>query len=214
MFVLDHMMKRFFRRNKKKDAGSSFVEPVHGYPTVAPQCEPPQEYAGSSQIIWKHSWSSAETQNALSTSAFSAIPTEIILRIFRLLSVPDLCRVSLVCRSFKMVVDQDEIWKLKCNSKFFSFNFIHGKSQFLKLWNSIGKIIFEIIQTDLHGLGTWEKFTKFRTIISTKHVCNTFENSLCHMSTSKTSSPANNYAAIQICWWIQATPKCKTRNVR
>ena len=113
------MMKRFFRRNKEKDAGSSFVEPVQGYPTVSPQCEPSQEPTGSSQIIWKHSWSSAETQTALSTSAFSAIPTEIMLRIFRLLSVPDLCRVSLVCRSFKIVVDQDEIWKLKCNSKFF-----------------------------------------------------------------------------------------------
>ena len=119
MFVLDHMMKRFFRRNQKKEAGSSCVESVHGYPTVLPQCEPFQEPAGSSQIIWKHSWSSAETQNALSTSAFIAIPTEIMLRIFRLLSVPDLCRVALVCRSFKMVVDQDEIWKLKCNSKFF-----------------------------------------------------------------------------------------------
>jgi hypothetical protein len=127
------MMNRFSRRNKKKEADSNFVEPVHGSPTVSPHCEPLQEPAGSSQIIWKHSWSSAETQDALSTSAFIAIPTEIMLRIFRLLSVPDLCRVSLVCRSFKMIADQDEIWKLKCNSKFFLFNFIHGKSQFLKL---------------------------------------------------------------------------------
>lgn len=62
------------------------------------------------------SWSLDETRSALSNSSFNSIPNEILLHIFRYLSVSDLCRVSLVCRSFKMVADQDEIWKYKSNS--------------------------------------------------------------------------------------------------
>ncbi|CAF3182946.1 unnamed protein product [Rotaria socialis] len=67
-------------------------------------------------VSWKHSWAQAEAQNSLARSPFNRIPTEILLRIFQLLSVPDLCNVSLVCRLFKMVADQNDIWKLKCNT--------------------------------------------------------------------------------------------------
>ncbi|CAF1421944.1 unnamed protein product [Rotaria sp. Silwood1] len=65
-------------------------------------------------ITWQHQWSFSETQDAISQSPFAAIPSEIMLHIFQFLSVPDLCNISLVCRSFKMFADQDEIWKLKC----------------------------------------------------------------------------------------------------
>ncbi|CAF2574018.1 unnamed protein product [Rotaria sp. Silwood2] len=67
-------------------------------------------------VTWQHIWSFSETQDALSDSLFVAIPNEILLRIFQVLSVGDLCNVSLVCRSFKMIADQDEIWKSKCNN--------------------------------------------------------------------------------------------------
>jgi hypothetical protein len=69
------------------------------------------------EITWKHSWSTIETEDALMTSSFSCIPTEIYLQIFQFLSVTDLGNVSLVCRRFKMIADHDEIWKLKCRSK-------------------------------------------------------------------------------------------------
>lgn len=55
--------------------------------------------------------------SAFSNSLFNKIPNEITTRIFRYLSVPDLRNVSLVCRSFKTIADQDEIWKHKSNSK-------------------------------------------------------------------------------------------------
>jgi hypothetical protein len=63
------------------------------------------------------SWPLNELRDALSESLFVKIPNEIILQIFRFLFVGDLCNVSLVCRSFKMIADHDEIWKPKCNSK-------------------------------------------------------------------------------------------------
>jgi hypothetical protein len=69
-------------------------------------------------ITWTHLWSSDETQDALLNSPFRRMPTEVIFEIFRLLSVRDLGNVSLVCRSLKMIADQDDIWKTKCNSKF------------------------------------------------------------------------------------------------
>jgi hypothetical protein len=69
------------------------------------------------QITWKHSWSISETEDALLNSLFSSIPTEIAFRIFKFLSIHDLGNVSLVCRRFKMIVDQDDIWRSKCNSK-------------------------------------------------------------------------------------------------
>ena len=68
-------------------------------------------------IIQNMSWSMDQVGNALSESSFNNTPNEIILHIFRFLSVPDLCRVSLVCRSFKLIADHDELWKPKCNSK-------------------------------------------------------------------------------------------------
>ncbi|CAF1430270.1 unnamed protein product [Rotaria sordida] len=71
--------------------------------------------ASPPNITWQHTWPFNETENALTQSVFARIPSEIMLRIFKLFSVPDLCNVSLVCRRFKMIVDQDEIWKLKCN---------------------------------------------------------------------------------------------------
>jgi hypothetical protein len=67
--------------------------------------------------IQNMSWSLNETRDALRKSSFNNIPNEVILHIFRFLSVPDLCNISLVCRFFKMIADQDEIWKSKCNSK-------------------------------------------------------------------------------------------------
>lgn len=63
------------------------------------------------------SWSANETQNALSESSFVNIPNEILIHIFRLLSIRDLCNISLVCRSFKNIADDDEIWKSKCHCK-------------------------------------------------------------------------------------------------
>ena len=62
-------------------------------------------------------WTSDEIQNTLLNSPFNGLPIEIILKIFGLLSVYDLGNVSLVCRYFKMIVDQDIIWKTRCNSK-------------------------------------------------------------------------------------------------
>jgi len=69
------------------------------------------------QITWKHSWSINETKDALLNSPFSSIPTEIAFQIFEFLSIHDLGNISLVCRRFKMIVDQDDIWRSKCNSK-------------------------------------------------------------------------------------------------
>jgi hypothetical protein len=96
-------MKRFFD-NVKKKIDSKYVELVKKKP------KPPN-------MTWKHMWSLDETRGAVLKSVFADIPNEIILRIFNLLSVRDLCNVSLVCRLFKMVADQDEIWKLKCDGE-------------------------------------------------------------------------------------------------
>ncbi|CAF0885329.1 unnamed protein product [Rotaria sordida] len=67
-------------------------------------------------ITWQHLWPYDESRNALSQSSFADIPNEILLRIFQLLSIQDLCNVSSVCRLFKMIVDQDNLWKYKCNT--------------------------------------------------------------------------------------------------
>jgi hypothetical protein len=67
-------------------------------------------------ITWKHVWSLNEAQYGLANSSFSILPTEIMLHIFRFLSVRDLVNISLVCRSFKMIADRDELWKSKCKS--------------------------------------------------------------------------------------------------
>jgi hypothetical protein len=68
-------------------------------------------------ILQNLSWSLDESRDALLNSLFNNIPNEIILRIFSFLSVHGLCNVSLVCRSFKMIADHDEIWKYKSNSE-------------------------------------------------------------------------------------------------
>ena len=44
------------------------------------------------------SWSLDESRQTLSDSLFEQIPNEILLQIFRYLSVADLCNVALVCR--------------------------------------------------------------------------------------------------------------------
>jgi len=69
------------------------------------------------QITWKHSWTTSETRDALLNSSFSNIPNEIYLQIFQFLSIRDLGNVSLVCRQFKTIADDDQIWKSKCKSK-------------------------------------------------------------------------------------------------
>jgi hypothetical protein len=92
-------------------------------------------------IIQNMSWQLDSARVSLAKSLFNKIPNEIVLHIFRFFSVPDLCNVALVCRSFKMIADQDEIWKLKCNSKSQIFSLI-----FIKIFlNSIDKITFKII---------------------------------------------------------------------
>ena len=68
-------------------------------------------------ITWPRQWPIDATQNALSESPFQALPIEVTLQIFRHLSVDELCQVSLVCRRLKMIADQDELWKAKCNSE-------------------------------------------------------------------------------------------------
>jgi hypothetical protein len=65
-------------------------------------------------VIWQHLWAINETQYALAESFFFILPAEIILHIFKSLSVHDLGDISLVCRSFKMIADRDELWKSKC----------------------------------------------------------------------------------------------------
>ena len=66
-------------------------------------------------VTWKHIWAAYEAQKALQESPFARLPTEVMLQILRSLSVNDLGNVSLVCRAFKMIADNDEIWKPKCN---------------------------------------------------------------------------------------------------
>ena len=64
-----------------------------------------------------------------------------MLQIFKFLSVHDLGNVSLVCRSFKMIADQDEIWKLKSKCKFTYSFFFHSLNL---LVFSIDKITFKV----------------------------------------------------------------------
>jgi hypothetical protein len=63
------------------------------------------------------SWSLNETRNALSLSSFNNIPNEIILYIFRFLSMRNLDNVSLVCRSFKIISNQEQLRRFKCDRK-------------------------------------------------------------------------------------------------
>lgn len=70
------------------------------------------------RITWKHSWDGNQMQDALSGSPFSSIPNEILFQIFKLLPIRDLGNVSLVCRFFKTIACQDEIWQSRCGSKY------------------------------------------------------------------------------------------------
>jgi hypothetical protein len=101
------MVKRFFQRLRKK--------------ADVPLVEASETKKNPPDVAWQHEWSFDERRNALLESIFSGIPNKILLRVFKLLPVPDLCDISLVCRRFKMIADQDEIWKLKCNSKYYIF---------------------------------------------------------------------------------------------
>ncbi|CAF1207901.1 unnamed protein product [Adineta steineri] len=64
-------------------------------------------------ITWQHIWPYTERQDALANSYFRCLPNEILIQIFRILSVHDLGNVALVCRTFKMVTDQNEVWSKK-----------------------------------------------------------------------------------------------------
>ena len=134
-------MKRFFQSLRKKKE-SKYVELIDKQPSAP-------------TLTWQYTWSFDETQDALLKSMFAEIPNEILLRIFKFLSVRDLCNISLVCRWFKMIGDQDEIWKLKCNSEcYFSCDIL-----IVNILNSIYKIIFKIIQTNVYGFDIHEMFT-------------------------------------------------------
>jgi len=63
-------------------------------------------------------WPSSERQEALANSYFGRLPNEILIQIFRSLSLYDLDNVRLVCRTFKMVINLKEVWKNKRRSKF------------------------------------------------------------------------------------------------
>ena len=91
--------------------------------------------------------------DALSESPFSNIPNEILFQIFKLLSISDLGKVSLVCRFFKTIASQDEIWQSKCCSEFCFTLLFHWQSPSKR---SITQINFKIVQTNLHGLDLWE----------------------------------------------------------
>ena len=66
----------------------------------------------------QHAWSYTERQEALASSYFRCLPNEILVRLFRSLPVYDLINVGLVCRTFKMVADLEDVWKNKRRSKF------------------------------------------------------------------------------------------------
>ena len=82
-----------------------------GKPRSKPNRNPPN-------VTWQHSWSSSETANGLAESRFRFLPPEVLLQIFKGLSVHDLGNISLTCRALKIIADQDDIWKLKCKCKF------------------------------------------------------------------------------------------------
>ncbi|CAF1026897.1 unnamed protein product [Adineta steineri] len=93
-------MERFFGRTGQTTDDNSSTKPK-------------EARVNAPNITWSHTWSFDESRDALSESFFANIPNEILLRIFQLFSVRDLCSISSVCRLFKMIADQDEIWKLK-----------------------------------------------------------------------------------------------------
>lgn len=87
-----------------------------------------------------------QSRHVLSESIFDKIPNEILLHIFRYLLDRDLCTISLVCRSFQVIANLDEIWKYKCQSNLNLFFSIMNKIFF----RSTYKITFKIIQTNVY----------------------------------------------------------------
>lgn len=74
-------------------------------------------------VTWQHLWPENQAKLAVDESPFGRLPNEVLMQIFKYLNVRDLGSVSSVCRLFKMIVDQDEIWKTKVNCKL-SSNFV------------------------------------------------------------------------------------------
>ena len=66
----------------------------------------------------RHVWPNTECQEALANSDFGRLPNEILVRLFRYIPLYDLINVGLVCRTFKMVSDLEEVWKNRRRSKF------------------------------------------------------------------------------------------------
>ena len=107
IFFIDKIMSKRIRGLFKTSKGDAAT-------IDKPKRDPPK-------VTWKHLWSSDEMKDALVESNFKKLPIEVMLEIFKYLNVNDLENVSLVCRSFKMIADQDEIWKLKTRCKFILF---------------------------------------------------------------------------------------------
>jgi hypothetical protein len=124
MDYLSNKIKRIF---SNRSAESKDQRPSAPNVTCNRSVESKDSRPSAPNITWHHIWPSIEARDALSKSPFRNVPNEILLRIFQLLSVRDLCHVSLVCRSFKMIADQDDIWKFKCCSKYYLFLFVAYK---------------------------------------------------------------------------------------
>lgn len=63
-------------------------------------------------------------------SPIEAIPVELFIEIFRLLEVKDLYRVSLVCKRWKLLINQENLWRLLCQRDFSGFSLFNPlKSQ-------------------------------------------------------------------------------------
>lgn len=142
--------------NEKIENSTTIVDENHRFPPT---------------LTWKCEWSFDKRQQALSTSPFANRPSEILIRIFQFLSVHDLGNVSLVCRHFQVISDQDETWWPKCNRKchpLSSFS-VQKAIVFCSLrWDSI-----EILQRNLSELDLWEISTWLTTDKSEQKI---FEN--------------------------------------
>lgn len=110
------------------------------------------------QLTWQYAWTRDEVVDALASSPFALLPDEISLRILQSLSVRDLANVSLICRQFKILTDDETIWQRHCQGKSsHSFSFL---APFRKISNSIEETPIEIVQGNLYGLDLREVFTQ------------------------------------------------------
>lgn len=87
------------------------LSPGHGHHKLQPE-----EKRSPPEIPWEHKWPNIETRVSISQSVFENIPDEILLQIFRFLSVHELGQLSLVCRHFKMLIDRDDVWQHRVNN--------------------------------------------------------------------------------------------------